>query len=178
MTPSCDAALPAPRSHKTTPKRTVVVPACPRVFVIFDRANDTDLFEQLRHESLDGRPRFEISDQCESAAPVTSHTWQSALEGVDEVIVICGTAGSAALSAELRAVQHADKPYFLLWGRRELMCRKPQSARPNDSMYSWTSQILAERLQETLREARFCADRSPANRPTAKACESEETPGT
>jgi hypothetical protein len=183
MPKSCDAALAAPRSPQRTsapkaPKRAVVVPDCPRVFVIFDRANDTDLFEQLRGESLDGQPRFEIAAQSEPATPITSETWQRALENVDEVIVICGTAGCAAVSTELRAVQHADKPYFLLWGRRELMCRKPQSARRDDSMYSWTSQILAVRLQETLRQARFCGDRRGASRPTAKTCASAETPGT
>jgi hypothetical protein len=168
-----ETVLAAQRSPRKTP-RTVTIPACPRVFVIYDAANDADLFEQLRDESLDQSARFEITAQSEPATSVTLAAWQRALENVDEVIVICGTTRCAAVSTELRAVQRSEKPYFLLWGRRERMCRKPQSARPDDSMYSWTPQILAVQLQETLRQARFSGPRPS----TAKACASGETRGT
>ena len=38
--------------------------------------------------------------------------------------------------------QKEDKPYMLLWGRREQMCTKPAGARPADAIYSWTREIL------------------------------------
>jgi len=106
---------------------------------------------------------FTIAAQSGSADLASSEQWKQTLDAVDEVIVICGlfTGKSAAVNAQLRAVQKSEKPYFLLWGRRELMCRKPQASRPRDSMYSWTPQIIAMQVQETLRHARFSADPAP-----------------
>jgi hypothetical protein len=42
--------------------------------------------------------------------------------------------------------QEEDRPYVLLWGRREPMCKKPTTARPADSMYSWTPEILRDQI--------------------------------
>ena len=60
------------------------------------------------------------------------------------------------MSAELRVAQQERTPYFLLWGRREIMCTKPIGAKPADGMYSWTRQILQE--QFTLASRRTGAD--------------------
>jgi hypothetical protein len=74
----------------------------------------------------------------------------------DEVIVICGehTASSVRVSAELRLAQEEQKPYFLLWGRRERMCTRPVGSKRDDSMYSWTWEILQDQIVTTLRNAR------------------------
>ena len=75
----------------------------------------------------------------------------------DGVIVICGehTEDSAQVSAEIRIAQEEHKPYFLLWGRREVMCTKPAGAKPGDGMYSWTSTILHDQIVTTLRTAQL-----------------------
>jgi hypothetical protein len=72
--------------------------------------------------------------------------------------VICGehTAASLSASAELRIAREEQKPYFLLWGRRESMCTKPAGARSTDCMYSWTWAILQSRIVMTLRKALPC----------------------
>jgi hypothetical protein len=57
------------------------------------------------------------------------------------------------VSAELRIAQEEQKPYFLLWGRREHMCTRPVGAKPKDSMYSWTREILHDQIALTLRNA-------------------------
>jgi len=57
------------------------------------------------------------------------------------------------VSAELGIAQEEQKPYFLLWGRREVMCTRPLGARSSDSMYSWTSGIIRDQLTMTLRVA-------------------------
>jgi hypothetical protein len=73
----------------------------------------------------------------------------------DEVIVICGehTEACSRVAAELRIAQEEDKPYLLLWGRRDSMCQKPRGARNGDGMYRWTSDTLGARISTTLRDA-------------------------
>jgi hypothetical protein len=59
------------------------------------------------------------------------------------------------VSEELRIAQEENKPYFLLWGRREIMCTRPFSAKAKDSMYSWTREILHDQIILTLRSAQI-----------------------
>jgi hypothetical protein len=75
----------------------------------------------------------------------------------DEVIVICGehTEESMGVSAEVRIAQEERTPYFLLWGRRESMCTKPRSAKRDEGIYRWTSEILQSQILLTLRNARW-----------------------
>jgi hypothetical protein len=54
---------------------------------------------------------------------------------------------------ELEIACEEDKPYVLVWGRRESMCTKPDSARPGDGMYSWTRETLESQLAAALRAA-------------------------
>ena len=62
----------------------------------------------------------------------------------DEVIVICGehTAASERMNTELRIAQEENKPYLLLWGRRERMCSMPVGVKRTACMYSWTRETL------------------------------------
>jgi hypothetical protein len=129
-----------------------------RLFVSFDLENDADLRDRLSTEASRQTSGFEVAARSE-AGPV-SEAWDTSVRrrmaGVDEVVVICGehTQASAPVSAELRIAQEERKPYFLLWGRRELMCTKPAAAKPSDGMYSWTWDILRNQIQTTLRNAK------------------------
>jgi hypothetical protein len=124
----------------------------------FDLENDGDLRDQLLEQSSKRTSGFKIAARSE--AWTMTDSWDKVvrrrMREVDEVIVICGehTAASPSVSAELRIAQEDQKPYFLLWGRRESMCTKPVAARPADSMYSWTWQILKNQITATLRNAR------------------------
>jgi hypothetical protein len=73
----------------------------------------------------------------------------------DQVIVICGehTGVSTRVGGEFLIAQQERTPYFLLWGRREIMCTKPIGAKPSDGMYSWTRQILQDQIALTFRKA-------------------------
>ncbi len=130
-----------------------------RVFVSFDLDHDLDLGDRLEAESRSGSG-FEISARSES--PSTDR-WEARVRRqigeADGVIVICGehTEDSAQVSAEIRIAQEEQKPYFLLWGRREVMCTKPAGAKPGDrdGMYSWTSTILHDQIVTTLRNAQL-----------------------
>ncbi len=136
-----------------------------RIFMSFDPENDKDLHDLLLEQSLRQSSGFKISARSE-AATVTDG-WDERLRRqisqADEVIVICGehTASSVRVSAELRIAQEEQKPYFLLWGRRERMCTRPIGSKRDDSMYSWTWEILQDQIVTTLRNAqpREVADR-------------------
>jgi len=126
-----------------------------RIFMSFDIDNDGDLHDALLEQSLRGASGFEISARTQ-AGTMTDNWGESARRRIsdsDEVIIICGelTSESPRVSAELRMAQEEEKPYFLLWGRRETMCTKPVGARPADGMYSWTWEILQNQIGQTLR---------------------------
>jgi hypothetical protein len=121
-----------------------------RIFVSYDREHDVDLLERLVEQASTSTSGYEISGKSASRCP-TDH-WDDALRckirEADQVIVICGehTDASGRVGAELRMAQEEDRPYVLLWGRREPMCKKPATARPSDSMYSWTAEILQNQI--------------------------------
>ena len=123
----------------------------------FDLAHDEDLHDLLLEQSLRRVSGFEISARSE--ARTMTDLWDEELRRriseVDEVIVICGehTGDSMRVSAELRIAQEEQKPYFLLWGRRESMCTKPVEAKRDEGMYSWTWEILQNQIATTLRLA-------------------------
>lgn len=129
-----------------------------RVFMSYDPENDRDLHDLLVEQSSQPDSGFEISARSEAWAMTDS--WDESVRrrmgGVDEVIVICGehAAASRSMRAELRIAQEDQKPYFLLWGRRESMCSRPSGAKPGDPMYSWTWRILKDQISATLRNVR------------------------
>ena len=129
-----------------------------RIFVSFDSEHDSDLHDRLRAESVRPGSSFALSAGSRDGAMNEAWTANSRkrIRAADEVVVICGehTGDSPRVAAELRIAQEEKQPYFLLWGRRELMCTKPKGAKPSDAMYSWTREILEGQLRETLRNAK------------------------
>jgi hypothetical protein len=129
-----------------------------RIFMSFDLDHDEDLHHLLLEQSSKPTSGFEISARSE--AGTMTDGWEARMRRriceVDEVIVICGehTAESQRVSAELRIAQEEEKPYFLLWGRRESMCTKPAAAKHSECMYSWTWEILRDLISVTLRNSR------------------------
>ena len=129
-----------------------------RVFMSFDPDHDQDLRDLLLEQSHRRCSGFEISARSDAA--LMTDCWDDKvrrqISAVDEVIVICGehTASSVRVNAELRIAKEEQKPYFLLWGRRERMCTKPTGSGRGDSMYSWTWEILQDQITKTLRSAR------------------------
>ena len=127
-----------------------------RVFVAFDVDHDKDLFDLLlessRHQGV-----YEVSGRSRSDA--ISDPWQQKTQALiaaaDQVVVVCGehTDQSERVSAEFRLAREQGKPVLLLWSRREAMCKKPVGARPDDSMYSWTADILRDQLLANQRKA-------------------------
>jgi hypothetical protein len=138
-----------------------------RVFTSFDQENDQDLHDLLLAQSARLNAGFEIAarSEPETRTDPLDESLRRRIREVDEVIVICGehTVGSTRVSAELRIAQEEQKPYFLLWGRREKMCTRPAGARPADAMYSWTWEILRNQISAIVRNARD--ERLHARRP-------------
>lgn len=129
-----------------------------RVFVSYDREHDGDLHDRLVEQASKSATGFEISARSRARAP--TDLWDEGLRRdireADEVIVICGehTDGSERVGTELRLAREEKRPYFLLWGRRELVCTMPMTAGSADAMYSWTWEIIQSQLLTLRRAAR------------------------
>ena len=128
-----------------------------RVYISFDLEHDRDLHDRLTLQARKPAP-FAIANRSEGGEMTEEWTARvrDRISHSDEVVVICGehTDESPRMSAELRIAQEQHKPYVLLWGRRDSMCKKPKSARPDDGMYSWTPSILEYQLTSSLRRSR------------------------
>jgi hypothetical protein len=129
-----------------------------RVFVSYDREHDADLHDLIVEQASRSTSAFEIS--ARSVAPAATDFWdevlRQAIQAADQVIFLCGehSDDSGRMGAELRIAQEEERPYTLLWGRREFMCKKPATAKPADAMYSWTSEILQTQILTLLRLSR------------------------
>lgn len=128
-----------------------------RVFLCFDVDHDTDLADRFVDQSRRGGSGFVVSARSEGGQ-VTDRSSQAArsrIRDADEFVLICGehTEDSMRVNTELRIAQEEDKPYFLLWGRRERMCSMPARAGRTACMYSWTWEILLQQISMTLRNA-------------------------
>lgn len=129
-----------------------------RVHLSFDVEHDADLSDLLAVQSLRGGSGFEVVSR--SSPGVMSERWERdtrrRIRDADEVIVICGehSGRSDRMRAELGIVREEEKPYFLLWGRREQMCSMPVGVDRTACMYSWTWETLVKQVIQTLRDAR------------------------
>jgi hypothetical protein len=128
-----------------------------RIYLSFDLEHDQDLHDRLAKQARRPAP-FAVASRSEAGE--MGDEWdervRSRIAQADEVVVICGehTDESSQVSAELRIAQEQKKPYVLLWGRRDCMCKKPRSARPEDGMYLWTPSMLEHQLALSLRQSR------------------------
>jgi hypothetical protein len=100
-----------------------------------------------------------------------SDRWRAAVRRqvreADQIVVICGehTGEASRVVAEVEIAHEEDKPCLFLWGRREQMCTMPPNAARTASMYSWTWDILVQRIAETLRAKQLLEVPEPFKRP-------------
>lgn len=113
-----------------------------RAFISFDFDHDEDLRIMLAGQSKRPDSPFEIKDR--SLKEPLPGDWQDKvrrrMDNVDLVIIICGeyTHTATGVAAELAIARDKGKPYFLLWGRRNKICRKPSNAAKDDIIHEWT----------------------------------------
>jgi len=113
-----------------------------KVFISFDFDHDEDVKNAfVAQAKLDNTP-FEITDV--SVKETLSGDWKSKvrpkINKAEQVVVICGeyTDKANGVSSEIEIAQQLNKPYFLLNGRPDKSCKKPRSAKQDDSVYRWT----------------------------------------
>lgn len=113
-----------------------------KIFVSFDLDHDEDLYNLLLAQSSDGAVGFHISGHSQASIPGDPDRAgvRRQIREADQVIVICGehTDECVSVFAELRITQEEQKPYFLLCGRRDKMCTKPEGAKSLEGMYGWS----------------------------------------
>ena len=113
-----------------------------RVFISFDYDNDNDIKIMLAGQAKLPDSPFEFTDG--SVKEHLTGDWQEKVKrrisNCDQVIVLCGTSTdiAAGISAELKIAQGLRKPYFLLQGRSDKTCKKPNTAASTDKMYTWS----------------------------------------
>ncbi len=119
-----------------------------QVFVSFDVEHDGELFEELRTQSCSSGFAVSGGSERQSATDVWSEKVRRRIRNADQVIFICSehTEASASMSTEIRIAQQEQTPYFLLWGRRDIMCTKPVGAKPAEGMYIWSTQVLQDQI--------------------------------
>src|SRR5258706_1592318 len=143
----------------TTRDRPAASHGRPSVYVSFDIDDDVELYDRLRGQS--GNAGFTVSSGSE--APVAAEIWDARLRrrirDADQMIVICGEHSDASpcMSDEIRIAREERTPYFLLWGRREVVCTKPTGSKDAEWRYSWTPAILQDQIATGLRRARALA---------------------
>jgi hypothetical protein len=113
-----------------------------RAFISFDYDHDSDLKNLLVGQSKHPDTDFDIVDMSikEAIASNWRENARRRIKGCNVVIVICGkyTHQASGVSAEVGIARDEGVPYFLLWGRGEEHCTKPQSALQSDKIYKWT----------------------------------------
>jgi len=133
----------------------LVSSASVRVYASCDLEHDGDLLDLLLAQSAEAASGFDVTAKStpSTADEDGENRLRGAIRGVDQVIVICGehTADSYPVSVEVRVAQEEKRPYLLLWGRRLPMCTKPSTAKPADTMYSWTPDIIATQILQLRR---------------------------
>ena len=132
----------------------------PQIFISYDLDHDQDLCDLLIEQSGRAGLGFDVSGRSDRRRLRDGEHagLRREIRKADQVIVICGehTGESAAVFAELRIAQEEHKPYFLIWGRREAMCTKPEGAKALDGIYGWTVPNLREQI--TLAWRKIAAD--------------------
>ena len=113
-----------------------------RVFISFDYDHDLDLKNLLVGQARNEDSPFEIADL--SIKEAISEDWKkkarTRIKGCDVVTVICGeyTDTAAGVNAEVKIAQEEEVDYFLLWGSKDKICKKPKAAKSTDKIYKWT----------------------------------------
>jgi len=117
-----------------------------RAFISFDFDHDEDLRNLLVGQAQNPDTPFDLADRSVKE-PMTGD-WKdkvrARIRNVDVVIFLCGeyTDSASGVSAELSIAQELGKPYFLLSGRADRICKRPKSAKDSDKMYNWTWENL------------------------------------
>lgn len=124
-----------------------------RTFISFDYDHDSDLKILLVGQARNSDSPFSIADW--SVKEPLSGDWKKKvrerIRKVDLVIVICGehTDTASGVNAEIKIAQEEKVPYFLLWGRNNKKCRKPNAAKSSDKIYDWTWSFLKKLIGGT-----------------------------
>lgn len=112
-----------------------------RVFISFDFDHDAELRDTLVGQSRNPDSPFDIADY--SVQEPFRNKWKDKvrqrIRRTDLAIVICGehTHDAQGVAAEMTILQEEMKPYFLLQGRPNKICKKPQNASAKDKIHKW-----------------------------------------
>lgn len=113
-----------------------------KAYICFDYDHDYELKECLVGQAKNPDSPFSISDV--SIKQEIEYNWKEyarrRIRQADVVIVICGryTDSAKGVTAELSITREEGKDYFLLWGRPDVIVKKPTNALSSDKIYKWS----------------------------------------
>jgi hypothetical protein len=113
-----------------------------RTFISFDYDHDRDLKDCLVGQAKNPDSPFEITDM--SIKEPIDYNWKEKARkriiGCDVVVVLCGeyTNTASGVAAELKIAKEEGIPYFLLHGRADVNCKKPNNCSCSDKIYMWS----------------------------------------
>jgi len=119
-----------------------------KVFISFDFDHDEDLRNLLVGQAKNPDSPFEIADYS-LKEPLTGD-WKAKIreriKRVEQMCVICGlhTDTATGVSVEVKIAQEENKPYFLLAGYSDKVCKAPGAAKPSEKIYKWTWENLKQ----------------------------------
>ena len=113
-----------------------------RTFISFDFDHDEELRDALVGQAKNPDSPFNIADW--SVHEPFDTNWRKRVRDrirrTDLTIVICGehTHSAKGVAAEVSITREEGNPYFLLWGRPNGTCTKPDMTLKSDKIYKWT----------------------------------------
>lgn len=111
------------------------------VFVSFDYDHDNDLKVMVIGQAKNDDSPFSVIDHSiKDASPNWKAEARKRIRRADQVIIICGehTDTATGVDVEIKIAREEERPYFLLKGRADKVCKKPKAALSADEMYKWT----------------------------------------
>jgi len=133
-----------------------------RVFVIFDTEHDADLYRDLDEQSHDPDGRFSVVGASEGIgdSATSRDRLRRQLRAADQAVIICGehAGDSPAMRSEIAIAIEEKTPYFMLWGRRDVMCTRPVGVSRHEGMYGWTDETLRDQFAYARRRSRTAAE--------------------
>ena len=112
-----------------------------RVYICFDYDHDLALKNLLVGQAKNADSPFEISDwSIKDPSPGWKAEATRRIRNSNQVAVICGehTDTATGVSEEIRIARAESKPYFLLKGYPNRVCKRPTGALGTDKIYKWT----------------------------------------
>jgi len=151
-----------PRSEASTQPVGAAQVGDVRIFVIFDTEHDSDLYREIDEQSHGVGGGFSVigASEATGSSAASRARLRRQIRAADQAVIICGehTGDSPSMRTEIEIAIEERTPYFMLWGRRGVMCTMPAGVSRHEGMYGWTDETLRDQFAHARRRSRTAAE--------------------